>query len=275
VGHRIFVDRKKLTIRDAVLTIVILILSSARAFAVNERRVVFEIFIPAIVYVLFARREWGVRAKFLLAWGPLLGSVSLIVIFLSTEYFRTWVNFYSNGRSADSYLSWALTRLAGYYATAMNNGATLWADGVNTGGTITFAGFLKLPFFSEMLGLNEYRVQKLSAYKFALKRLTNPELNNPGGSIVPLMEFGLIWGGAIIASFGAACGYYYKRAQYGSVFAVLLYTMFFMSILELTRVWFISGPIALINLVYIFVFFALRQRGNAARVPSSMQRGRA
>jgi hypothetical protein len=51
----------------------------------------------------------------------------LVVLFFAMgEYFRSWVNFYAD--RWDSYWGFALSRLAAYYMTALNNGAGMFEN---------------------------------------------------------------------------------------------------------------------------------------------------
>ena len=54
---------------------------------------------------------------------PVAGIALVIVTFAFFEYFRSWMFYRMHGE--DSFPTFVLNRLAGYYATAINNGAVI------------------------------------------------------------------------------------------------------------------------------------------------------
>ena len=241
-------------------TLALYALGAFRGFVVNERRVVFEVLIPATVFCLMQPRSWPAGVKWVLAWLPLIAPLLLAAIFLPTEYFRSWSNFYSDGRSGSSFLEFGLTRLAGYYVTALNNGVVLLHAGAHTHGFATFGGILKMP----LVGVADAEALR-NGYAAELERLTNPEFNNIGGSIAPVLDFGMAGGTALLASFGLAAGFTYAMSRRGSLLSALLYPFFFFALLESTRIWQIATSFSVLNILFLLLFSATFYVGRLAK----------
>lgn len=250
VGHRTLVSREKITFTIAAPTLILTLLCLVRAFAVNERRVIFEILVPVVSYLSFALPS-GRFARRVLYHTPILLASSLVIVFLSTEYFRSWVNHYAEELPDTSYATFALSRLGGYYTTAMNNGVALYTYEIPTSGYLTFGGLMKAPLIKDALGMGELRNSLASNYTASLQQLTNPEYNSPGGIIAPIIDFGLISGSTIIFITGIFFGFSYQRACLGGNRAILLYTIIFFSILEASRLWYLGSANGVISLAFL------------------------
>lgn len=257
----VIVRRDKLSAVGWSVSILLFLLGVFRGFAVNERRVIFELLIPGLIICVLMRRDWSPMMARFFRFAPFIAVASLVFIFVSTEYFRTWANFWGNGNTNLGYFEWALTRLAGYYATALNNGvAILEASTIETYGTLTLSGVSKFPLIGDLIWSQQIKSEIKLSYVDALSLYTNPEFNNPGGFIVTLIDFGIIGGGFICFLVGFAVFFSFRLAQNGNFFAVLLYSQFFFSILEMTRVWNLISPFGVINLIFLSVWYVLWKR---------------
>lgn len=244
IAYRRFVRERPLSrfqlIASALFVIVFLIYS----IALGERRQLITLFVPAIVAVLLlrppARSEW-------VTWMPAIGLLGLVLLFLVGEYFRTWANYYA-ATSGQDYIPWALIRLGGYYATSINNGVNYLTYLPPTGGWLTFDGILKMP------GINLWSQMPDIGTNYIRSFYGNPEFTNPGGLIVPLIDFGLLGGGAFLFIFGMLTGLVWHMARRGSIFYILLYTQLYFALLESTRIFYALSSAGVTNLLFLILY---------------------
>ena len=252
IAFRLAVQRKPITVLEIGITLLLFGLTLVRGFAVNERRVIFELFVPAAIACVFWKRHWGPAMMRFIWIGPLLAPLALCVVFAITEYFRSWTNFWQFGMTELPYIQWALVRLAGYYVTAINNGIAALSDpALHTWGTLTFSGIAKFPFLNDLFWTDYDRLTAMADYKAIITRLANEEFNNPGGASVVMIDFGK-WGGAAVLFFtGFFISITYRMAQRGGLISVMLYSQVFFSMLEITRFWNFLSSFSVINLIFI------------------------
>lgn len=271
VAFRVAVQRKSITPAEIAVTALLFGLTLVRGFAVNERRVIFELLVPAAIACVFWKRHWGPAMMRFIWIGPLIAPLVLCVVFAITEYFRSWTNFWQFGMTELPYLQWALVRLAGYYVTAINNGIAALSDpSLHTWGTLTFSGIAKFPFLNDLFWAEHHRLTAMADYKAIITRLANEEFNNPGGASVVMIDFGKWAGAAVLFFTGFFISITYRMAQRGGLISVMLYSQVFFSMLEITRFWNFLSSFSVINLIFIGILatgFALSGASTAPRAP--------
>ncbi len=277
VAFRVVVQRRAITFGEIAITVLLLGLTMVRGFAVNERRVIFELLVPAAIACVFWKRHWGPAMLRFIWIGPVLAPIALCVVFCITEYFRSWTNFWQFGMTELPYIQWALVRLAGYYVTAINNGIAALSDpSLHTWGTLTFSGIAKFPMLNDLFWTEYDRVTAMADYKAIITRLANEEFNNPGGASVVMIDFGKWAGAAVLFFTGFFISITYRMAQRGGLISVMLYSQVFFSMLEITRFWNFLSSFSVINLIFISILatgFAL-SGGSAALKPATRRRPR-
>ncbi len=222
---------------------ILLILTVIRALLNSERLAVMELLIPAAVLVIrlgvldsarLTGRLWSV-----LRAAPLLGYAGLVVVFGAAEYFRSWANYYAGGSM--SFWTFVSTRLLGYYVTALNNGALL-TQRIDPTGAPYFTLHL-LWRFPVLSGIADSLYPNLALataatdpYMRYLRVEANPEFNNGGGFLQPVMDFG--FSGALLYWLlaGLVCGILYRLFQQKRISGLLLYPLVFVGAIELTRI---------------------------------------
>jgi len=222
---------------------ILLVLTMIRALLNSERLALMELVLPAAVLFVrlvildsqsFSRRLWNV-----LRAAPALGYSGLIVVFGASEYFRSWINFYA-GRDM-SFWQFVSSRLLGYYVTALNNGALLTQRIDPTG--VPFFTFHLLWRFPVLSGIVDmlYPSFALAAvetdpYMRYLAVEANPEFNNGGGFLLPVLDFG--FAGALLYWLlaGIVCGLLYRMFQQKRMAGLLFYPVVFVGAIELTRI---------------------------------------
>jgi len=252
IAFRLVVQRKAISSAEIGITLLLFGLTLVRGFAVNERRVIFELLVPAAIACVFWKRHWGLTMMRVIWIGPLLAPLLLCVVFAITEYFRSWTNFWQFGMTELPYIQWALVRLAGYYVTAINNGIAALSDpSLHTWGTLTFSGIAKFPLLNDLFWTEYDRVSAMADYKAIITRLANEEFNNPGGASVVMIDFGKAAGAAVLFFTGFFISITYRMAQRGGLISVMLYSQVFFSMLEITRFWNFLSSFSMINLIFI------------------------
>jgi oligosaccharide repeat unit polymerase len=226
------------TVRWQFLTVFALALT--RSFLNSERLAVIELAVPLVVSFL-GFRPMGKRVRLLTQFGPVLGGLFLYLVFSTAEYFRSWSSFYAVRES--NFWSFMALRLAGYYATALNNGALLWKTGQPLSAGLpmnTFDFLFRFPILKDVLATAFPSLsfpEGLAATRFGdlLATSANPEFNNPSGIFAPFFDYGVAGGLLWWLLAGLICGFLYKEFKRGSVAGVFLYPAIYIGLIEATR----------------------------------------
>lgn len=236
-------------------------LAVARSVFNSERLAVIELVVPAAVVLLqlpAATRRLRRDYPLLFYAFPMAGALSVFLLFTGSEYLRSWVNYYA-GRG-DSIWEFAATRLSGYYVTACNNSAYLlqhpqipaegpfftlsflWRfPGVNLG--------MRWIFPRMMNGPNDLFTELLQSG-------TNPEFNNNGGLLLPLVDYDVFGGLLYWLAAGVICGWCYRNYRRNAIGGILFYPVLLLSILEIPRILYWAEGRIFPSL--IFLLFSVR-----------------
>jgi hypothetical protein len=149
-----------------------------------------------------------------------------------------------------------LSRLSGYYITALDNGAGLVHGWGNLAAVNTADWFWRFPweigqtFLARVLDLN------LKDDSWLYWNAT-PEFNNASGIFMPFVDFGKAGGVLFWFLFGLLTGVIYRGFVYGSFAGMLLYPSWFTGVLEMPRILYFCEaryfPVMVICLILIFV----------------------
>ena len=118
----------------------------------GERIAMIETLVP--LAIVFLRKP---RRPLLTALAPVFAVVGLFLFFAVFEYFRSWSAYYKF--QYDSYWIFVLSRLSGYYITALDNGAAMIHGSNNFAALNTAEWFWRFPweigqtFLGKALGL--------------------------------------------------------------------------------------------------------------------------
>jgi oligosaccharide repeat unit polymerase len=223
--------------------VILFALTLVRALMNSERLALMELFIPGIVlFVRLGLMDSGrIRARIwaMLRMAPAIGYSGLLVVFGASEYFRSWINFYAGGDL--SFWTFVSARLLGYYVTALNNGALLIQRIEPTGAPFFTLHFLwRFPLVSNLMDVIYPNFALASIendpYMAYLKVEANPEFNNGGGLLEPIMDFGFV--GALLYWLlaGLLAGLLYRWFQEKRMAGLLLYPATFIGVIELPRI---------------------------------------
>jgi hypothetical protein len=240
---------------------ILVLITLVRALMNSERLSLMELLIPTVVLLVrlvamesprFVGRLWQ-----LLRAAPAVGYSGLIVVFGAAEYFRSWINYYKGGDL--SFWQFVSLRLLGYYVTALNNGALLTQRIDPTGAPFFTLHFLwRFPILS---GLVESIYPNLAIaseatdpYMRFLQVEANPEFNNGGGFLLPMLDFG--FAGALLYWLlaGLLCGILYRSFQLKRTTGLLLYPLTFLGAIELTRIIYWAEGRVLVPIIVLIAF---------------------
>lgn len=222
--------------------LVVVGLSIPRAYINSERLAILELVVPVAVIVA-ARLSIrpGLRRR-ITQLVPVVGLAAVIVIFGFFEYFRSWKFYRAN--TDTSFPEFILSRFAGYYVTALNNGELVLAH-LDWKGRWPFEtldafwsapGIEQIALYERLGGMPRESNRTLdSPYFDVLKQFGNPELNNPSGYVGPFIDYGQIGGLIVFFVLGLLAGFLYRRFCAGQPLGLLVYPVFFTGLIEIPR----------------------------------------
>jgi hypothetical protein len=243
--------------------LIVFLLALIRALLYSERLAFLELAVPFLVLWLAQPAAWTARRalRTLIRIVPILGVAMIYVVFTVFEYFRSWSIYYSARES--NLLAFGLWRLLGYYVTSANNSAFLIAS---------LRQPLDAPYFSfyflwHFPLLNDFVRDVFSWMHFdyvvfmgMLTSSANPEFNNPGGLLSPVIDFGVLGGLLYWAIMGVITGYLYSLYVRKHPLGMCFYPICFLTLTELPRYIFWGGGRAFPALAFLLLsaFLLLR-----------------
>jgi hypothetical protein len=252
--------------------VILFLLAIVRALIYSERLAFLEIAVPFLVLLLADPASWIRRPSMrtLVRLAPVMAISIVYAVFTGFEYFRSWSIYYS-ARQANLFL-FGLWRLMGYYVTSANNSAFLISS---------FHHPLQAPYFSfyflwQFPILNEYVARIFSwvnlnyeGYMNILAAGANPEFNNPGGLLSPVIDFGIAGSLVYWVAMGMISGHLYSLYLRKHPFGMCLYPVIFLTLTEIPRYLFWGEGRAFPSLAFLLVsaFLLLRSSRLFEMVP--------
>ena len=244
-------------------------LALIRAFVLSERLAILELVVP--VTVIFAARLAVGARRGLVQLIPLVAAIFVVLTFGVFEYFRSWTYYRTHGGS--SYTEFALTRFAGYYSTALNNGH-LQLEHMDWPGRLPYdtveafwvaPGIEKMDLYEKLSGHVPPHVRGAAdpLYDAVLGHFGNPEFNNGSGYVSPFLDYGTFGGVLIFLLIGLVAGLLYRGFRQGSSFGLLMYPVFFTGLLEIPRYFYWSQGRATYAWIGLAIVAVLMSRSEA------------
>jgi oligosaccharide repeat unit polymerase len=201
-----------------------------RAWLWSERLALLEFVVPATIVSI----AWpGSRRRLALAAAPFYGFLIVFGLFSAGEYFRSW-QFYQATWSG-TFMEFAWARFVGYYATALNNGALLYAlTETNYFPMDTAVWFYKLPFLS----LLDPTLPPADPNQALLTTYANPEFNNTSGLFQPFLDFGPVGGIFCWGVLGLVSGWLFKSFAHVRLSGLVLFPVWYIGVLEILRIFY-------------------------------------
>jgi hypothetical protein len=251
--------------RYVVAMAAVVLLAVPRALLLTERLAILEVVVP-IVVVLTAGVAGSRRGGRLVAVVPLAAVPVVAALFASFEYSRSWVWFREH--TDWTFLEFSVLRLAGYYVTALNNGALqiLHNDHPARWPYETVSGLWTAPGIeqSQMYPRLSGRSQE-ERYLEILQTHGWEEFNNSSGLAAPFVDYGVVGGLVFMAVVGVVLGLLHRSFRDGRPSGVLLYPVLFLGIIELPRLLAWPAGRLLPSLAVLVVLALVARRGRAQR----------
>jgi hypothetical protein len=202
-------------------------LATIRTYLNSERIALIEVVLPLVILAIaipkYRQGETGGGH----AWRslvPLWIPVAVIVLFGVSEYQRTWVPHY-RAISHESYPTFVVHRLGGYFATSFNNAVLVQRS--QTGRKLPYWSLnavWSFPLVSNIAPYAKVNGGRPVAWQEVLKENANPEYNNPGGLIASYVEFGLVGAVLFWLAAGLIFGRLYRSFRRAQAGALILYS---------------------------------------------------
>lgn len=239
----------------------------ARVILHSERVALISLFAPTLISALGAYHRENYNNKllfFVIQYFPVISIPLLLLFFSVTEYFRSWVNAYSD--QSDSLILFAAVRLLGYYITAMNN-SILYFDTVSIlpFPYWTLQGFWEFPIIKSFYSYDQFTNLPVSDLFGAadgegiLGSSANSEFNNAAGIFLPILDFGLLGASCYWFLAGIIAGILFKSYSSSKLFGMILYPTVYTGILEVSRILFLHSTKAVIifasSFIVLFIYY--------------------
>jgi hypothetical protein len=255
--------------------IIVLLLGLMRAFFLTERLAILELLVPLMtIAAMWAVARAKAGRKLLINLAPLIIVPLVALVFSLFEYSRSWVWYRENG--ATSFLSFAVDRFGGYYATAYNNGQILY-NYQRVPGRIPYRsieGLWSAPGI-EQLGL--YDRLETASYPSSsdlLKLHGNPEFNNPCGLCDPFVDWGPTGGWIFLACVAILLSSAYVMCTLGRPVGLMVYPPMVTGVYELPRyIYWTAGRVipAIVALAAVGIWLGRPQKHHPGPEPGSTE----
>jgi hypothetical protein len=253
----------------------LVVLALVRALMYSERLAFLELAVPFLALWMAAPASWTRKRplRALIRIAPMLGAATMYAVFTGFEYFRSWSTYYS-ARESSLYL-FGFWRLLGYYVTSANNTAYLISSFPHSLGAPYFSfGFLwTFPVLNAFVqDLFSWVHLDYAGFMNLLALGANPEFNNPGGLLSPVVDFGVLGGFEYWLIMGMISGYLYNLYMRRHPLGMCLYPVVFLTLTEIPRYLYWGEGRAFPALAYLLLsaFLLLRSAKSPAAWPESI-----
>lgn len=257
--------------RELCKLLTVIGLALPRSYVLSERLAILELIVPmTVILAAHFSIQRGLR-RIVMQFIPFVSFIALVVFFGFLEYFRSWT-FYRT-QVTTSYAEFVLTRLAGYYATAVNNGQVVldhltWPNRLPYE---TIEAFWTAPGI-ESVGLYQrlgghpppyQRPRSESIFVDVMNQFANPEFNNQSGYVGGFIDYGRFGGIFYFLLIGVIAGLLYRGFRQAKPFGLFLYPLVFLGLLELPRYIYWSQGRTIYAWIALFVIVALLAKSEA------------
>jgi oligosaccharide repeat unit polymerase len=235
-------------------------LAIPRAYINSERLAILELAVPIVVIVAAKLSTGSASRRRITQLVPVAGLFAVVAMFGTFEYFRSWKFYRVHGDA--TFLEFTLSRFAGYYVTALNNGH-LVLNHLDWPGRWPFdtldafwsaPGIEQIELYERLGGHVRPNNRSLqSPYFDVLNQYGNPELNNPSGYVAPFIDYGTIGGLLFFLVVGIVAGLLYRQFVASNAVGLLIYPVYWVGLVEMPRyVYWVQG-----RTTYAWLAFAL------------------
>ena len=229
ISALVVMGRFRMPTRLWIMTLTIFVLTFLRSILASERLALLEALAAAFVVPIAFRwrpSPWRVLA-------PYIGIAFVFLAFAAGEYFRSW-QYYKD--AYDSYGDFISQRFAGYFSTAINNGAGSYLifGQYHPHPEVTVTWITHFPGIGALFQTGQEAMldQFLDAY-------ASPEFNNPGGLYAAFSDYRFPIASLFMIALGAIIGASYRAFENKNLFGLVLYPAVFLGVTDLIRIVYI------------------------------------
>jgi len=242
----------------------LVLLAIGRAFLYGERLALIEIGIPMLaIAALVPSTNKSTQLLKRYRW-QLLPAVAIPIfwsVYAIFEYSRSWL--YYRTVTDLTFIEYINQRLAGYYVTAINNGALyhLMTANFPHGSKYPFAALWNAPIVGAIIGTPKISgVPVESWWPQVLRQYANPEFNNPSTFLIVDADLGTLGAFVYWLTFGLIIGLVYAAIQKNSLTALIAYACSYVGILEIVRIlYWADGRFAPVVVAIVVFGFKIRR----------------
>jgi hypothetical protein len=227
-----------------------------RAFAWAERVAIIEAGAAiAFVWAAFRLSGRGASVQWLSNLFPFIAGAAVLILFATGEYFRSWSAHYA--QTEKSFWTFIFQRLANYYYNALNTGAGRLAmlEWPTYDFLWTLRWLHKLPIVGPIFS---YWIEARGDN--FLVRYGDPEFNNPSGLFSIYLDLGIVGGLLLMLAIGAFAKYFYMYWRMGRGFGGAIYFLFFMTLLEFFRYFYLGDSRSFMVVAGLIILLATSRR---------------
>ncbi len=230
----------------------LLLMSVFRTLAWSERLSLIELGVPLIL--AFVVRFDGKRFPLLFRLAPAAGFLGLFLLFGATEYFRSWTNTYQD--KYDTLAEFVLLRISEYYYFAINNGLGILEAEPSSFPHYSMLWLIKFPVLGQWIS-DSFRVSSFRGEY--LESLGLLELNNFGGILALIADYGVLIGGLLTLLLGYALGRGARGFAVRGSYLGLIFPLGFLAVLDLPRIFYLGDSRAFIPIVLLSIVWLSRR----------------
>lgn len=244
---------------------VLLAITLFRVVVMSERLAIIEFMVPMLPFIV-ARIYKRKSLRWAIWLGPFFAVSTLIVFFGVTEYFRSWINHYSDVDS--SYFEFVINRIGVYYTYAINTGfgvLNAHQDG-SWFPVYSFSWLLNIPGVANIVHISQ--TQRLAAF---LSLYGDAQFNNVSGVVTWVIDFGWIGATLVAVANGTLIGMAWRGYVRGEGLLRYLYPVLAVGMFDMIREPYLGQgrsflPIVLMLVCYYCVRTSRGRRRHARAV---------
>lgn len=247
--NNVFVSNEhhlKIKKRFKLYFVIVVLFTVLRSFVWSERLALIELFVPILLLYLNFHSFKNRITKLFVNLLPFYSTILLVIFFGVTEYFRSWPYYRDYYYSFWSFIT---ERIMLYYSTAINNGV----------GTLhyynwpSYSFYFTLNWVYKLPGIGDYLLnwQKDNIPSF-VNEYGNHEFTNISGLFAIVYDLGVIGAFFYCIVWGFFIGIIYNSFRKKHIIGLLLYPVFFMSLIEIYRILYLGE-----SRIFYILFFGL------------------
>ncbi|WP_031406911.1 O-antigen polymerase [Geobacillus vulcani] len=236
----------KIKKRFKVYFVVVFLFTILRSFVWSERLALIELLIPLLL-LYFNFHSFNSRiSKLFINLFPFYSIVLFVIFFGVTEYFRSWPYYRDRYYS---FWNFIIERIMIYYSTAINNGVGI----LHYYSWPSYSFYFTLNWIYRLPGIGDYLLSwQKNNIPYFVDKYGNPEFTNVAGLFAIVYDLGIIGSFFYCIVLGFFIGIIYNSFKRKHIMGLLLYPIFFISLVEIYRILYLGE-----SRIFYILFFGL------------------